>query len=256
MSRSVDWLLLGRYALLVALTALIPIPLLDTGVENYLRRRMVRALAGRHGVTLDEEAVGVLGNAPGGGCVGCVWAMVMWPIKKVLRTFLIVFQVKAIADVASEVLHRGLMLEEALEMGWIPGDARKVRRAMDRSLDGIDTRLLERKLVSMFQDHTNDLNRVVFAAATVAREDLEAERELAEAVEKDTLGPESRRMSAAMTAAVRGTGLVPELLHWFRAEMGAAPGTPIAVGGVLEPAEILPPDPDPDPASTSAEERP
>lgn len=245
-SRPVDWLLLGRYALLIALTALIPIPLLDRGVENYLRRRLVRAVAGRHGITLSEEAVAVLGNAPSGGCLGCLWSVVVWPFRKILKTVLVVFQVKAMADTASEILHRGLLLEEALEMGWLPGDPIPLRQAMDRSLEAIDTRPVERSLLGVFLDHKSELNKVVYNASQEARERLrqrERPREhFANKAEGEGFSEEAEEMSAALVAALRGTGVVPELLHWFRAEMGAPAGSPIAVEGVLEPEEVLPPD--------------
>ncbi len=243
----IDWLLIGRYALLIALTTLIPVPLLDRGVENFLRRRLVRAVAARHGVALEETAVATLGNAPSGGCAGCVWSVVMFPFRKILRTVLLVFAVKAIADIAMEVAARAFLLEEALELGFLPGDADRVRVAMDRSLAAVDTRPLERNLLGIFRDHTNDLNRVVWHATRVARAELgEREREaaLADAIEADALGSGAREMTAAMGAALRGAPVMPELLAWFRAELGEAPAE---VSGVVEP-EVLDAEPAPPPA--------
>lgn len=239
--REIDWLLVGRYALLIALTTLIPVPLLDRGVENLLRRRMVRVQAERHGVFLDDAAIATLGNAPSGGCLGFVWALVTWPIKKLVRTVLIFLSAKQFADLAMEALHRALMLEEAIELGFLPGDPDRVRVAMDKTLAAVDTRVVERTLLGIFQDHTNDLNRVVWEATRIARSDLTApqrESALADAIESDALGSGAREMTAAMTAALRGTGIVPELLAWFRTELGK--GAP-EVGGLVEP-EVLPPD--------------
>ena len=237
--REIDWLLIGRYALLIGLTALIPIPLVDTGVENWLRRRMVRSLAERHNVTLDDEAVATLGNAATGGCFGCVWSVLLWPIRKIVKTLLFVFQVKTIADTASELVHRGLMLEEAIELGWLPGDADRVRLAMDRALVHIDTRLVERKLRGVFQDHTNDLNRAIHSATVIAREQVLADpkRALADAIEADNLGSGAQEMTQAMTASIQGLGTVPELLQWFRVEMGQNVA-PLEISGTLEP-EVL-----------------
>ncbi len=238
--REIDWLLIGRYALLIGLTALIPVPLLDTGVENWLRRRMVRTLAKRHDVTLDDEAIATLGNAASGGCFGCVWSVLLWPVRKILKTVLFVFQIKTIADTASELVHRGLMLEEAIEMGWLPGDADRVRLAMDKALVHIDTRLVERQLRGVFQDHTNDLNRAILSATSIAREQVRSDRglALADAAEADNLGSGAQEMTQAMTASIQGMGTVPELLQWFRAEMGKDVG-PAEIPGTLEP-EVLP----------------
>lgn len=243
----IDWLLVGRYALLIALTTLIPVPLLDRGVENFLRRRLVRAQAKAHGIELEETAVATLANTPTGGCLGCLWSVVLFPFRKILKTILIVFQVKAIADVAMEVAARSFMLEEAFELGFLPGDADRVRVAMDKSLVSVDTRPLERNIIGIFQDHTNDLNRVIWEATRIARDEMtdkQRETALADAIEADQLGSGAREMTAAMGAALRGAPVLPELLAWFRTEMGDAPRE---VPGPVEP-ELLPPDEDVHPA--------
>jgi len=235
--KSIDWLLIGRYALLIALTALIPLPMLDTGVENYLRRRLVRKIAGRHEIELSDEDVVTLAHAPSGGCMGCAWSILGWPIRKVLKTVFFVWQAKSIADAASEAIHRALMLEEAFDVGWLPGDAQVVRKAMDKSLDSVDTRVVERQIAGVFQDHTNDLNKLIFQTTQMARADA-----IAAAVEADQLGSGAAGLTNAMTAALRGAGVVPELIQWFRAEMGADPLDGKGVAGLLEAEEILPAD--------------
>jgi hypothetical protein len=236
----IDWVLIGRYALLIALTVLIPIPLLDTTLENMLRRRLVRAVALRHGVDLSDEQVATLGNAPGGGCLGCFWGLVTWPFRKILRTVLIVLQLKVIADLASEIVHRSLLLEEALELGFLPDQPDRVRVAMDKALVAVDTRVVERRLLGVFKEHTSDLNRVVWEATKVAKGAANEQRNqaLADAVEADTLGSGAREMTAALAASLGGIGMVPELLAWFRAELMSGPAE---VGGVVEP-EVLPAD--------------
>ncbi len=236
-NKIIDWLLIGRYALLIALTALIPVPLLDRGIENYLRRRMVRAIARRHELELSDDDVVTLSHSPSGGLMGCVGAIVLWPVRKVLKTVLFVWQIKSIADSASEIIHRALMVEEAMEAGWLPGDAQVVRKAMDTSLDSVDTRVVERRIAGVFQDHTNELNRLIFHTTEIARADA-----LAAAVEADELGSAATGLTTAMTAALRSTGVVPELIQWFRAEMGANPLDGKGVAGLLEAEEILPAD--------------
>ena len=235
--KTIDWLLIGRYALLIALTALIPLPMLDTGVENYLRRRMVRAIARRHDLTLSDEDVATLAHVPTGGCFGCVWSIVGWPIRKVLKTVFFVWQAKSIADCSSEVIHRALMIEEAMDVGWLPGDAQVVRKAMDTTLASVDTRVVERQIAGVFQDHTNELNKLVFQTTEIARADA-----IAAAVEADELGSGAAGLTMAMTAALRGTGTVPEVIQWFRAEMGADPLDGKGIAGLLEADEILPAD--------------
>ena len=135
-----DWMLLGRYALVVALCELIPIPFLDAWIENRVRRRMVRKILSQHGVQLDDAQLALLADATSAGCMGCFWALVMWPVKKLLKTLLVVFQAKTITDRFSEVLHRALLTEEACELGLLPDRAADVRRAMDPALAHVATR--------------------------------------------------------------------------------------------------------------------
>jgi hypothetical protein len=241
-------LLIGRYALLVALCALIPLPILDGMVENYLRRRMARKIAERHGQTLSPEALSTLADAPSGGCLGCLTAILWWPVKKVLKTLSVVFQVKGITDTMSEVVHRGLLLEEALRAGWLPGDAGKVRLSMDKALTSVDTRPLERALNGSLRDVRHELNLAIWESVRITRARLATQAEaLADAADEDKLGPEASRASEVMVAAIQGYGLVPELIAWFRAEMGAPPELEARLPGPLEP-EVLASDPVLDPA--------
>jgi hypothetical protein len=241
----IDWLLVGRYALLAGLCALIPIPIVDTWFENVLRRRMLRGIARRHGVTLGPADLSTLGDAATGGCLGLLLAVILWPIKKVLKTVLIVFQVKSIADTVSEVVHRGLLVEEALERGWLPGDAGTVRTAMDRALAHIDTRPIERSLMGPLRDGRHELNRVIWESVRIARlrRDQPAEA-VADAAETRGLGTAADTL--AMDTALRVRGLVPELVGWFRAEMGAPPRLEDGLAGPIVP-EVLPPDAAPEP---------
>jgi hypothetical protein len=243
-SEPVDWLLLGRYALLVALCELIPVPLLDSWVANLLRRRLVRAQLEARGVELEPAEIKLLGDAVSGGCVGCLWAAVIWPIKKLLKTVVVVFTVKAMADTVSEIVHRGLLLEEALDEGWLPGETDKVRAAMDRALEHVDTRLVEQALRGTLRSSRKDLNEAVVESVRVARERLRDRpgHALADAAEANELGAGVNRVSRAMTAALQVSGLVPELVQWFRHEMGVAPAPEPGLAGPVEPEVVGDPD--------------
>lgn len=244
MAKPLDWLLLARYALLVALCALIPVPLVDRWVENALRRRLVRHQARRHGLELPVEAVRVLGDAPSGGCLGLLRAVVLWPIKKLLNTVLFVFSVKGIADTLSEVVHRALMLEEAIEAGWLGSEPpERIREAMDRALAHVDTRPLERSLNGALRDGRHHLNRVIWESVRIARaRRAHPVTALADAADADALGSGARATSVAMSAALQVSGLVPELIGWFRAEMGHPPVLEPALPGPITPERVLPAD--------------
>lgn len=236
----IDWLLVGRYALLASLCALIPVPFVDTWFENRLRRRLVRKVARRHGIELAPADLARLGDLPSGGCLGLLLSVVLWPVKKVLKTISVVFQVKGITDTVSEVVHRALLVEEAFERGWLPGDAVRVRTAMDLALRHIDTRPIERALNGALRDGRHHLNRVIWESARIARaRRLAAADAVADAAEAVGLGPDADTL--AMNAALSVKGLVPELVGWFRAEMGEPPRLEEGLPGPIVP-ELLPAD--------------
>lgn len=221
MTRDVDWLRIGRYALMTALTEFIPVPLLDGFVENVLRRRLVRRLAQDAGVGLSDDDVRILADAPSSGCLGLVRAVLIWPFKKLLRLVFFFLTAKTMADRASDVVHRSLMLQEALVRGWLPGDATRLRQGMDVALEKIDVRVVERALLGAFRDNRNELNRVVWEATRVARARKRGERAdaLADATEQDELGEEADSLGALLTDRLREAGVAEEALHWFLLEM-------------------------------------
>lgn len=223
---TVDWTVLFAIASLVSLTVWIPVPLLDLAVESWLRRRMVLAAGRRRGVDLDPEAIKALANTPGGGCRGCLVLAVVWPIKKLFKSVLFVFNVKDMADLSADAIHRGLMLEEAFDRGWLPEQPEKVRAAMDAAVAQIHVRPLERLMWGPFARQDPHWQGAIAKAAG-----RERERALA--------GGEPT--SVAARAATRFPGVLPEVLHAFRAEMGLAPEIEQRVAGLIEP-EVVPPD--------------
>ena len=221
MASEVDWSVIGRYSVMIALTQLIPVPLLDGVVEDALRRRLVARLASNAGVALLDEDLHTLADAPSGGCWGMLKTAVIWPFKKVLKTVLFVLLAKSMADTASEVMHRSLMLHEALERGWLPGDVPLLREGLDTSLEKIDVRLVERLLLGAFRDHRDALNRVVWEATKVAEAQARGQRAeaLVEATDKNALSEAADSLGVVLTDTLRRAGVADEAVHWFVAEM-------------------------------------
>ncbi len=199
----IDRQLLSTWSAVAGLTGLVPVPLFDTWLQNRARRGLVRRVLQARGVTLAPAELAALADTPSGGCLGVLLAVLIWPFKKMLRTVFFVWELKAVADVASDVFHRALLLEEALDSGWVPGDLAKVRAAMDAAVGKVDTRIIERNLWGNLRDPKHALNDAVVAAVKGSRE--------------------ASDLSRALAAAVETSGLVPELVIWFRAEMGTAP---------------------------------
>lgn len=246
--KGLDWFLLGRYALLVSLCELVPVPLLDGWIEDQLRRRMMRRIARRHGVDLDAEQLSRLADSPWGGCGALLWGLLLWPVKKLVKTIAFVLQAKSITDKFSEVVHRALLVEEAARLGLLPAETARVREAMDAALAHVDTRPIERKLLGTLRSSRHELNRVVWESATIARQRLRDQPgdALADAVEADTI-PRASELGEVLTATLRVSGLVPELVNWFHAELGLLKVEP-KVAGLIEP-QVLPADAEEPPAA-------
>lgn len=216
-----DWLLVGRYALMISLCELIPIPLLDSGIANWLRKRLVRNQAQAHGVELTSEQLRILGPSGWGGCLGMIKSVLLWPFKKLFKSVLFFLMAKSLADTFSDVVHRALMMHEAFERHWLPDEAERVRAAMDTAIDKIDIRLVEQALLGKYRDARGELNTMIFEATRnlrAATDEARAE-ELAEHIEKGELPETGERVSRALMASLRGVGTAPEAIQWFVAEM-------------------------------------
>jgi hypothetical protein len=99
-----------RYSIAVLAAELLPVPLLDTFVQNRLRRRLVRIEAERHGVPLPDDTIRAMADEP----MLDPWRIVSWPVRKVLGSVLLpalalktAHETKALADEARQ----GTLLE-------------------------------------------------------------------------------------------------------------------------------------------------
>lgn len=106
-------------AILAGLCALSPIPFIDDLFIGALRRRMMRRLFRGHGLTLTWRQQRALTRGHGCLLLGCLAAVVVYPVKKIFRKLLYVLAVKEAVDVASRLLHQGVLVEHALRRQWI-----------------------------------------------------------------------------------------------------------------------------------------
>lgn len=139
-----DLMLVARYGLLVSLTHLIPIPVLDWLVEGWLRNRLTRVQLHGFEVDLPRKDVSMLASGDAGGCLGLVWSIVSWPFRRLLRYVLWVLIIKAMIDTFSDVVARAILVHEACAVEALPGDAVRVRAAMQRARRGLNTKPIER----------------------------------------------------------------------------------------------------------------
>jgi hypothetical protein len=122
---------LSHSTLLVGLTPFVPLPVLDGVIKRHLLRRSWRELALLHGVSVEEATLVALTRDKRSFLLGCLGAVLWWPLKKIFKSVFFVLQLKECVDEASEASVRSLLVRTALQRGHLPAQAEAVREAMD-----------------------------------------------------------------------------------------------------------------------------
>lgn len=120
------------HALLAAVCQFIPIPFLDDVAGDRVVRRLVDKLLERHGRDYGAEAVAPLYEGPKQGVAGRVGGfvkgLIMKPVKKVLRTALIVVTIRRALMTAARVVLLGRTIDRCLARGELADDMPEDRR--------------------------------------------------------------------------------------------------------------------------------
>ena len=124
----------SQQVLAVGITPLVPLPFLDGIVRARILREIYSRIAQLHGVTLDDETLKILTGFRGNILLGCIFGVIWYPIRKLLRTVIYVLTLKECVDVVSESVIRSEMVRRAVEDGHLPARAEEVRRAMDSAV--------------------------------------------------------------------------------------------------------------------------
>lgn len=74
-----------RYVAVAALAELLPVPLLDTVVQNQARRAAVRAELASRGIEVSDEALAAHCDEP----LDAGLRLLLWPVKKLLKTLFV-----------------------------------------------------------------------------------------------------------------------------------------------------------------------
>ena len=156
------------HAVVIGLTALIPVPIVDDMVKSYFQRRLVRKLAASHKSQLAPEDVEMLADdTGGGGCLGCLWGALLYPVTRLFRKILYFLELKRSIDTVSISAHRGFLVDHALRSGWLAPEGRHaapaVRSAIDHVINDAPIRPVEEAIRQTLRQSTG----VLFAAATL-----------------------------------------------------------------------------------------
>lgn len=116
--------IMAAYSILCGLTPLIPVPFLDDVVQERITRRMIVELAQYRSVTLSQQQVEALSAPPtsGGLFRRVASAVVLYPVKKVLRKTFLVLEGKRAVDLVAHTYALAWLIDAAIRTGIFPGN--------------------------------------------------------------------------------------------------------------------------------------
>ena len=148
------------YSTLGGLCPLIPIPFIDDIVLRAIRRRYIGGMIEKRGLTLSDAQLDVITRVPDSGCfLGCVYSVLIYPIRKIFRKIFFFLALKDCVDIASSLYHRGILVHRALEDGIIDNAAlaggkteavERIQGAIETTLEEVDTRPINQMMRTVF----------------------------------------------------------------------------------------------------------
>ena len=147
------------YSVMAGLCPLIPVPFVDDIVLGTVRKRFIRGLFRDAGRSISDDQLDVLCREESGCVLGCLAAVVVYPIKKIFRKVFFFLSIKDCVDVASKMFHTGYLLQKAVEsehlsasaLGDVTGAGMEpVKRAIDATLGEIDARPINQVINHLF----------------------------------------------------------------------------------------------------------
>lgn len=169
--------LISRCALFTGLAVLVPVPFLDDILVGRSRAHLVAGLLKLHGRDTDPRRLRPLWS--GGGCLsGCLLfplKLIIWPLKKLLKTLFFVLTLRSAALQIGRTMALGRQVDRQLRAGKLApsaatppdpltAEATRARVAFDLAYAGIDRVVLLRALEVAFRG-VLDLPRVATGLA-------------------------------------------------------------------------------------------
>jgi len=141
------------------------------------------ALLEHHRIVLDESSRELLLASRSRFFEGVMRAALVWPIKKIVKKVVLVFMLKACADIAAVVFHEGWLLARALEQQYIDEAAlrrrdaralRHLRAAILKASDAVDIRLTQQLMRSVFDVSSELVGALITTFRRVGRRHFRA----------------------------------------------------------------------------------
>ena len=109
------------HAAIAGLCELIPIPWVDSLLQKRVKRRMVEHLAEAHALDLWESELHDLIDPDSTGWLKKAGkALLLRPLKRILRKIFFVLNGKKIIDSTTLTYHQGFLIDEVFRQGWCP----------------------------------------------------------------------------------------------------------------------------------------
>lgn len=120
------------HVLYAAMTRWIPLPLVDEIAANIVRRQMLAKLADSHGLKIEKPALKTLADEDFGCLYGCVFGVLLFPIKLIVGKLFLLFRLKRFADQASRHYHAARLADFAFRTGLLATySPAQIRAAID-----------------------------------------------------------------------------------------------------------------------------
>ncbi|MDG1484592.1 MAG: hypothetical protein P8R54_33705 [Myxococcota bacterium] len=103
------------YSTLAGLCKLIPLPFIDDIIQGFVVRRMLNQILAHHDCEADSIALDRLTRERTGCPLGCLYALVLYPIKKILKKIFFFLAFKDFLDESSRWFHRGYLVQFAAQ---------------------------------------------------------------------------------------------------------------------------------------------
>ena len=123
----------SSHVLLAGLAMFVPVPILDEWLYRKALRRALAEDAVVAGFPLEESTLDVLTADRASLWVGCLKAIVIWPLKKLFRTIFWFLTVKDVIDAWALATETIALVRIARTRGWLPARVGAVRDAIEVS---------------------------------------------------------------------------------------------------------------------------
>lgn len=199
------------HVLYAAMTRWIPVPLADEIAANIVRRQMLSKLAESHALKIEKPAIKILADEDFGCLYGCVFGVLLFPIKLIVGKLFLLFRLKRLADQASRHYHAARLTEFAFRTGLLATyTPAQIRAAID------------------YVCLTTEIGPVGAAFKQVLKKQTGVLKDVAALFTRSLRGlrgirTEEKVQAAVQSAEVEAQGRVSAMLAPFRDAMNAIP---------------------------------